>query len=73
MMHASSSNVAMLNARKLASLTHWTGVDPRTITRWYAGFTVRKATAILLADAVREHDFPRPHHMTARTTRKRAV
>jgi len=61
----------MLKNRQIAALTGWTGIDPRTITRWYAGFAVRAETARLLADAVREHDYPRPLHMPSKSTRKR--
>jgi hypothetical protein len=62
----------MLKNRQITALTHWTGIDPRTITRWYAGFAVRIDSSRRLAEAVREHDFPRPFHMPAKGTRKPA-
>lgn len=61
----------MLKNRQIAALTAWTGIDPRTITRWYAGFAVRIDTARRLSDAVREHDLPRPLHMPSKSTAKR--
>lgn len=61
----------MLKNRQIVALSHWTGIDSRTIARWYAGFTVRVDSARRLADAVREHDFPRPLHMPSKSTQRR--
>lgn len=50
----------MLKNKQLTALAGWSGVDTRTITRWYAGFTVRKDTSARLSDAVRELHLPFP-------------
>jgi hypothetical protein len=65
--------VPMLTNRQVAALVHWTGIDPRTITRWYAGFTVRIDSARRIADAVREHDLPRPAFMPQKLHKARSA
>jgi hypothetical protein len=55
-----------LTNRQLAALSFWSGVDPRTVTRWYAGFAVRSESIDKLLAAVKKHELPLPAHLTSR-------
>ncbi len=50
----------MLNNQQIAKLSGETGIDARTIARWYAGFSIWTENAKLLERAAQKLKLPLP-------------